>query len=253
MTKDERGYIVLETISAFLLFTLLNIAILSMISIVTIQARIHSAITQACETVSMYCYVLDLTGAASHIQNNSAKAGAVQGQVDAFKDSVNGLLDGIENLDPSQIGENGEALADQIGSGLSNTVSDPKAMLQYVLNYGLSKAGSAAFEEFAVRPLVGRYLANGALSGDQYLRNYGVIDGLDGLDFYTPDTFDLGSTGANDSMLLDEAGNVKIVVQYDVNYSFGALILPFQEPKLHVTQEVVTKAWLGGEGEGYRG
>ena len=63
----------------------------------------------------------------------------------------------------------------------------------------------------------------------------------------------MGSSGANDSLLLDADGNVKIVVQYDVDYSFGALILPFEEPKLHVTQEVVTKAWLGGEGEGYKG
>lgn len=252
MAKDEKGYIVLETISAFLLFTLLIIAILSLISIVTIQARIHSAITQACETVSMYSYVLDLTGAASHIQNNSAKAGAVQGQVDEFKTNVNGLLDGIENLDPNQIGEKGEAVLNQAQAGIDNTVADPKGMLQYVLNYGLNQAGSAAFEAM-VRPLVGRYLANGELTGDQYLKNYGVKDGLAGLDFYNFDTFNLGSTGANDSLLLDADGNVKIVVQYDVEYSFGALILPFEEPKLHVTQEVVTKAWLGGEGEGYKG
>lgn len=252
MAKDEKGYIVLETISAFLLFTLLNIAILSMISIVTIQARIHAAITQACETISMYSYVLDLTGTASHIQNNSAKAGAVQGQVDEFKNNVNGLLDGIENLDPNQIGEKGEAVLNQAQSGIDNTVADPKGMLQYVLNYGLNQAGSAAFEVM-VRPLVGRYLANGSLTGDQYLQNYGVKDGLDGLDFYNFDAFNLGSTGANDSLLLDADGNVKIVVQYDVDYSFGALILPFEEPKLHVTQEVVTKAWLGGEGEGYKG
>lgn len=252
MAKDEKGYIVLETISAFLLFTLLIIAILSLISIVTIQARIHSALTQACETVSMYSYVLDLTGAASHIQNNSAKAGAVQGQVDEFKTNVNGLLDGIENLDPNQIGEKGEAVLNQAQAGIDNTVADPKGMLQYVLNYGLNQAGSAVFEVM-VRPLVGRYLANGELSGDQYLKNYGVKDGLEGLDFYSFDTFDLGSSGANDSLLLDADGNVKIVVQYDVDYSFGALILPFEEPKLHVTQEVVTKAWLGGEGEGYKG
>ena len=57
MGKDERGYIVLETISAFLLFTLLVIAILIIISIVTVQARIHYAITQTCETVSMYSYL----------------------------------------------------------------------------------------------------------------------------------------------------------------------------------------------------
>ena len=43
------------------------------------------------------------------------------------------------------------------------------------------------------------------------------------------------------------------MVQYVVEYSFGALILPFDEPKLHITQEVMTKAWLGGEGKGYTG
>lgn len=253
MEKDENGYIVLETISAFLLFTLLIVAILSIISIVTVQARVHYAITQACETVSMYGYVLDLTGAAEHIQNNSAKAGAVQGQVDEFKTNVNGLLDGIEALDPSQIGEKGQAVLNQAKSGLDHTMADPKGMLQYVLNYGLNQAGSAAFANLVVRPLVGRYLANGDLSGDQYLKNYGVIDGLEGLDFYSFDTFDRNSTGANDSELLNADGNVKIVVEYDVEYSFGALILPFEEPQLHITQEVMTKAWLGGDGKGYEG
>ena len=252
MGKDERGYIVLETISAFLLFTLLVVAILSLISIVTVQARIHSALTQACETVSMYSYVLDLTGAASHIQNNSAKAGAVQGQIDTFKSNVNGLLDGIENLKPDQIGEKGEAVLNQAWTGIDNTVTDPKNMIQYLLNYGLNQVSSVSFEAL-IRPLVGRYLTNGTLSGDQYLKNYGIEDGLDGLDFYYFDTFDLNSSGSNDSQLLDADGNVKIVAQYNVEYSFGALILPFEEPRLHVTQEVVTKAWLGGDGEGYHG
>ncbi len=251
MRGDDRGYIVVETVGAFLLFTLLNIAILSMISIVTVQARVHAALTQACETISMYSYVLDLTGAASHIQKNSAKAEAVQGQIDAFKGSVNGLLDGIEKLEPSQIGEKGSALADQVSAGISGVISDPKAMLQYMMNYTLDQVGSAAFSTYLARPLVGRFLANGSISGDQYLKNYGVIDGLEGLDFYTFDTFDFGSSGSNDSHLLDKNGDVRLVVQYDISYHFGALLLPFDEPKLHVTQMASTKAWLGGEGEGY--
>ncbi len=252
MAKDENGYIVVETIGAFLLFTLLNIAILSMINIVTLQARVHYAITQTCETISMYSYVLHLTGADSHIKNSAAKADVAQGQVDDFKRNINGLLDGIGSLAPEQIGESGEALADQVHSGVSNVVSDPKGMLQYVLNYSLNQLSSAAFGNFVVRPLVGRYLANGGISGDQYLKNYGVIGGLEGLEFYSFDVFDLNSAGANDSMLLRKDGDVKIVVQYDVEYSFGALILPFQEPKLHITQAAAAKAWLGGDGEGYQ-
>lgn len=235
-----------ETIGSFLLFTLLIVSILTMINIVTVQARVHAALTQACETVSMYSYVLDLTGAASHIQNNSAKAGKVQGQVDQFRSNVNGLLDGVKNLDAGQIGAKGEAILNQMQSGVDYAVENPKEMLQYMMNYGLDQAGGAAFEQMVVRPLVGRYLANGGQSGDAYLRSYGVADGLAGLDFYSPDL------QGNDSQLLTSQGNVKIVVQYDVDYHFGALVLPFDQPKLHVTQEVMTKAWLGGEGEGYR-
>ena len=100
---------------------------------------------------------------------------------------------------------------------------------------------------------MGRYLANGNISGDQYLKNYGVIDGLEGLKFYTFDVFNFGTTGNKNSQLLDKNGDIRLVVQYDVSYSFGALLLPFDEPKLHVTQVASTKAWLGGEGEGYRG
>ena len=41
MGKDERGYIVVETIGSFLLFVLLVLSILSLINIVAVQARIH--------------------------------------------------------------------------------------------------------------------------------------------------------------------------------------------------------------------
>ena len=44
---------------------------------------------------------------------------------------------------------------------------------------------------------------------------------------------------------------MKIAVQYDVDYTFGALLMPAGTPKLHVSQVVLTKAWLGGKGEGY--
>ena len=63
--------------------------------------------------------------------------------------------------------------------------------------------------------------------------------------------FDLGTTSSDDSRFLTGAGNVKIVVEYDIDYSFGALPLPFAKPYLHVTQEVMTRSWLSGKGEGY--
>ena len=76
---------------------------------------------------------------------------------------------------------------------------------------------------------------------------FGVSGGIDDLEFYQLKNLSL--VGSRNSTLLTSSGDVKLVVEYDVDYSFGALMLPFS--KLHITQEVMTKAWLGGTGEGY--
>jgi len=57
MKKDQHGYIVVETIGAFMLFVFFVASILMLINIVAVQARVHNAITQAAETVSMYSYI----------------------------------------------------------------------------------------------------------------------------------------------------------------------------------------------------
>lgn len=80
----------------------------------------------------------------------------------------------------------------------------PKEMLQYMMNYGLDKAGGAAFGQM-VRPLGWpvsgqRRSVRGCVSA-----RYGVADGLAGLHFYSPDL------QGNDSQLLTSEGNVKIV------------------------------------------
>ena len=123
---------------------------------------------------------------------------------------------------------------------------------------GVHQLSSAALGA-CVQPLVGWYLTNGDQSGDEYLQAAHVIGGLDGLDFYTPDSvsFDTDShqlVAVTDqtSRFLDSGENIKLVVQYKIDYTFGALPLPgFSE--LEVTQEVMTKAWLNGYGDGYQG
>lgn len=256
MRRDEKGYIVVETILCFLLFVLMNFSILSLINVVAVQARVHYALTQAAETVSMYCYSLDLIGAAPHLQNMAGRAGRVEGEVNAFKDDLSAVLTGIEGLGSGEIsgeavdeiGEHGEALLDRAGDWGESFSADPKSMAQDLVNYGLQQGQNKIFESM-VRPLIGRYLNNGRQSGDEFLRAFGVSGGLRGLEFTTFSTFDLDNTRADDSMLLTEDGDVKIVVQYEIDYTFGALPLPFKT--LKVTQEVTTKAWLSGKGEGY--
>ena len=249
--RDENGYIVVETVCSFMLFVLLIVSILSIINIVTIQTRIHYAITQAAEMLSMYSYTLEVTGVAEHMMNNAAKADAVRGEVDEMKSSINGVIDAIENLCPSELGTHGQAAVEQAKGWVDAAASAPKAVVQDLMNCALGEAKSAAFEQI-IRPLVGHYLSNGGVSGDEYLKTYRVLGGLEGLDFYRFKIFDRNVNSGGNSTLLTSEGDVRIVVQYDVDYTFGALLIPFAEPKLHITQEVLTKAWLSGLGEGYK-
>ena len=255
MRRDENGYIVVETICSFLLLVFLITSILSLINIVTVQSRVHYALSQTAQSVSMYCYALEAAGIADDLTAISAKAEASQGELDKFKTNFNGLMDGIQALSPETVGNYGEALLDQGSAVWDETTSNPKGTVQNLMTYFLDQGSSAALEA-VLRPLMNHYLSNGSMSGDEYLKVFGVgngkTEGIENLEFHSFDVFSVSSVGNNDSKLLTGSGDVKLVVSYDIDYSFGALMLPFDEPYLHVTQEVITKAWLGGKGEGYK-
>ena len=133
---------------------------------------------------------------------------------------------------------------------ISSVREDPEAAFQLFLDYNLQEGLDALFGE-AIRPLIGRYLANGTMTGDQFLKTFHVEGGLNGLQFNDFDAFDLNTTKSDDSRFLTGEENVKIVLEYNIDYTFGALPLPFA--KLHICQEVMTKAWLNGVGKGYTG
>ncbi|MCL2151932.1 MAG: hypothetical protein FWH57_03065 [Oscillospiraceae bacterium] len=250
--RDEDGYIVVETIGAFVPFLLLVVSILSLVNIVALQARVHYAMTQTANTLSMYSYTLEVLGVANSLTTLSDKANKASGKAHEFKKNINGVISGIESF--SDIGgamEQGNAALNQV----KDSLADPKALLQEIMNYSIEELRNLAFEQLA-RPLVGRYLTNEHFSGEEYLILMGVVKssadrsalsavGLNALDFYK-----FSNMGRGNSVLIDAKGNVKLVVEYEILYKFGALPLPFR-PTLKVSQTVITKAWLNGSGKGY--
>lgn len=257
MRRRDGGYIVVESITCFVLFTFLMASILSLINIVVVQARIHYAITQAAETVSMYSYTLDALGLAEHVQASAGRAEKTEQQAQQLQRNINTVLDELEALNIQGVMDAGENTYDQISGIVDYAVDNPKELIRDFMNYGIQQAGSYAFAEGIIRPLVERYLTNGETSADEFLKAFSVIDGMDGLEFYDFDLVEFDTetgrftgTQSNDSALLSSDGYVSVIVQYRINYTFGALPLPFAE--LNMTQQVKTKAWLSGSGEGYR-
>lgn len=251
--SDEGGYIVVETIGAFVPFVLLVISILSLVNIVTVQARVHYALTQAANTISMYSYVLDVTGTADHILKNDANAGAAAEDIGGTVGDINQVLEGIQGFSGGggEVGQKIEGMVngmEGIGNAVTEAAEDPKATVSKLLNFAMNEAVDASFSAL-VQPLVLHYLANGSMSGSEYLTASHVINGLDFYELPLGAGGDpeggatISQRGACSDFL--GGGDITIVVRYDVDYTFGALPLPF-EPKLSIQQEVKTKAWLGG-------
>lgn len=211
--RNERGHIVVETVGTFLPFVLLVISILSLVNIVSAQARIHFALSQTAITLSMYSHALWATGATDGLSAHDSGGNVSTGNISAVSDGINSLLGGGG------------------GSGLAISFSET---IEEIASYGVGRLQNYASGQL-LRPLLLRYLRGTTIVGEEYLQLSNVRN------FHITEVF-----------LIDRYGRVRLTVEYDVDYTFGALRLPFG-PSLSVTQTVVTKAWLGGSGEGYRG
>jgi len=223
MQNDNNGYIVVETVGTFIPFIFLVISILSLVNIVTLQSRVHNALTQTANTLSMYSYVLKATGASDSLMIADSKASSTG-------ESINSVMNGIASL--SKGGGFDVNAGKRALSAAEELVGDPRTMIQNFANFGIGELRSMASGQL-VQPLVGRHLANGGMTGDEYLKSVRVVN------------FNI-----SDCVIIDRNGNIKITADYEIEYTFGALRLPFG-PTLKITQTVVTKAWLGGSGEGY--
>ena len=249
--SDENGYIVIETVGAFVPFLLLVISILSLVNIVAVQARVHYALTQAANTLSMYCYTLELLGVANDLTALDNKAYKAKSDIEDIKDGITAVMSVFESSTiAEEFDDEKEAVnrAVEVGEGI---FGDPKVALKNLMCYGIDGLWDMLFSEL-VRPLVGRYLSNGEQTGNEYLLRSGVQNnhtnktGLAALEFFFHADGKLDS-----SSLIDRNGNVKLVVEYEIEYTFWGLKLPFR-PTLRIAQTVVTKAWLGGSGRGFK-
>jgi len=171
----------------------------------------------------MYCYVLKATGVAGDLINLDSKSSAAG-------DAIGAVLNGIDALSG---GKNSADAGKRVLNSAQEAAGDPKAMVQSFASYGINELRNAASVQ-VVSPMFERYLTNGEMSADEYLSSVRVVN------------FELV-----DCVLIDRNGNVKLTAEYEIEYTFGALRIPFG-PTLKVTQTAVTKAWLDGSGEGYR-
>jgi len=217
------------------------------------------AITETAKALSMYGYILHITGADQTLIGIGAGAEEVKSGVNAEIDDINNVLENINNLNlAGAVGSAGSA-TERLIDWSDSIGADPKNAILCIIKYAANEIGSELFGDLVLKPLVIHYLSNGDMSGDEYLKSVRINEDLQFYSLFTMPGYIPAGPGLtfgtitglpdNNSVLLDGSGNVKITVQYEIEYSFFGLRLPWGDsmPKLKITQSALTKMWLGGK------
>lgn len=265
--KKTDGMVTVEVILSFTVFILVVAGIIYFTNIFIIHNKVQFALNSAAHEIATYTYLYQAFGV------RDAKK-TIQGDLDSYSDNVDDTVgqvadtvneisklynnsnklvtdfktveldtDYITQLekDVSTINENagsavgsGKASVEKI-QGLFNDPSGTVVGIIYMAVDGGSYYVKSLGATLAAQAMCEKYLRQGDLSADQFLKNYGVEKGYEGLDFS-------GST-----MFCDEDYRmIDLVVEYDVHMGFLGLVLP--NPKVHMVQRVSVSAWLGDNG-----
>lgn len=270
--NKESGMMTVEVCMAFTVFIMAIVFIIMLINIYTLHNRIQFAINSAAHEMASYSYIYEALGvrgaestvkadgapytenidiAAADVVDTLNKINTLQSDSNGLLTTINGnySLDTVSEIKQqmqmiqSDVQETGTAV-NQASASISNLLSDPQATFAGIVYLGID-AGIYGIHNVAgsvlATLLTRKYLISGDKTADEYLEKYGVTEGYDGLDFTGSSLFN--DTGDTQQVMVD------IVVQYDVDLSFIALVLPAS--KIHVVQRVSVPAWLNGDGHTY--
>lgn len=269
--NTESGMMVVEAVLSFTVFIMVVVAIIYLTNIFMLHNKIQFAINSAAHEIAGYSYLYAALGISdaentveadgrphtTPINDTANQVVDSLNKIETLADSLGGTAQSIENLEFSeesfqevknqfdQLKTDADAAIDsgkKSAAGLEDLFSHPKSLLAGIIYIGAYEIGYEAksmIGRAAAAGLTKKYLEQGELSADEYLRSYGVKDGYAGLDFSGTTIFCENKEGAG--RMID------IVVSYDIDMSFLAFIIP--DPRIHVVQRVSVAGWVDGDGE----
>jgi hypothetical protein len=237
--ETENGSVAVEATIVIPVFLIAVFLVINWINIFMVHNRIQYAINSSAHELASYSYIysaLNIDDAVNTIKSDGA---SYTSKIDSTSNQILDCLDKIQSFssveDVSGVRESGEKTYESV----KDLLSDPNGLLAGSIYIGVEGAIYSAQSSAATHVIQGfteKYLEQGDMSADDYLKNYGIKEGYSGLDFS-------GTSMMNDSdgMLID------VVVQYDIDLSMFTLVL--SSPEIHMVQRVSVPAWLDGDGK----
>ena len=273
--SSEKGMLTVEAVLSLVPFIMVILGIISFINIFMIHNKIQFAMQQMGNELSCYTYFYQALGIRAGDKELNREIDIQTQGVDQTISDIDSFLTAIDSLGGSMEQAGNSSLSDPQGAAdaykeafdaLKNTaetgnqaissvidrVKDPKGTLRgiiyLVMEMGEETGKSALMELISPIMIDGyldtRFLGGQYMSADEYLRYFGVKDGISGLDF---DKSTLFSKNASNGNL--EFKMIDIVLEYDIEVYILKLFL--KDPTIHVVQRCVVPAWLDGDGHPY--
>ena len=248
--RNEKGSFTIEAILALSIFMFAFMAIVSLALVVKLESTVQYAIDQTAKEISQYCYIADRAGAfpkkegeSKEIQNVDAAVQAVFDFSDLTNDKVakysekdftslsfDEILNEVDDAeaDITEI----QTASEEIYNSFKTVMDDPqgvvKALAKMMLTSATKRVVSRVIAQPLCKALVPKYMTTGG-DIDTELKQMGIVDGLNGLDFRLS------------SFLIDDR-TINVVVVYKVKVNgFGIF-----DKDIIVKQTASTAAWVKG-------
>ena len=260
--SHEKGMITVEAILSLVPFILVILGIISFINIFMVHNKVQYAMYQAGNELTAYTYFYQALGLRdadlglkADIDRETAELDDTIAKTTDFLDQLDTLTGSAKKVGSGDLGElentmnqaQGTVQAGQaaLSSGWE-LISDPQDLLRNLVYYGI-EAGETALKgwlmEVISRSMLPAYLdssfsPSNPMNADQYLKSFGIVNGVKGLDFSNSTAFT-----DEDYRMLD------LVVEYDMEIFYFKLF--FKNPAVHVVQRCSIPAWLDGDGVHY--
>lgn len=212
--RGSRGSITVEAIVFLTLFISFYMMLMSLIQIAKAQIILQYSINEVAKEVSVYSYLLTKTGIVDK-RVSTAK------QAQEFQSKTQDVVSAIEQVGKSLTG-NGNVIgaAKNAGEKVYDYVSDTDELAAGILN-SIKTAGADFVSNLVIEGIVKNEVKKqievfSNKDADQYLKDLGIAQGLEGLDFSE------SSWGAS-----SEGGMpvLEVTVIYDIEFKLGMLEL----------------------------
>lgn len=221
--KCEKGSLTVEAILFLIPFMCAFLTLINAARFVQSEMLVHHAITQTAKQISAYSYILTKTNITTHMQSTNKKSEKFISDTTEAVNSVTEFMGALGSLgegnlvsDVDNVINTAKTANDTVTAYLSN----PKEIMYGALAVVKSK-GEGAVMTWAVSAISRGYLNKTILKvsddPDGYLKDIGVVGGMEGLDF-SKSKWISNSEGK---------GNIDIVVTYKLknllfpNFDFG--------------------------------